>query len=148
MEINTKLLYYSNKGGVLISLFVRGFFRGAALFSIFVLLSVWSLFIGPAENVRFFLYYGFIALFLGFGSVIFLIPDWSLLKQSIINYIAMLITVFPLLLIINYNTLTFTTDISGSFITFNIIQVIILLITYSISKALKLFSSNLYNKER
>jgi len=80
--------------------------------------------------------------------VIFLIPDWSLLKQSIINYIAMLITVFPLLLIINYNTLTFTTDISGSFITFNIIQVIILLITYSISKALKLFSSNLYNKER
>lgn len=80
--------------------------------------------------------------------MIFLIPDWSLLKQSIINYIAMLITVFPLLLIINYNTLTFTTDISGSFITFNIIQVIILLITYSISKALKLFSSNLYNKER
>ena len=118
------------------------------MFSIFVLLSVWSLFIGPAENVRVFLYYGFIALFLGFGSVIFLIPDWNFIKKIVINYIAMLVTVFPLLLVINYDTLTFTTDISGSFIIFNIIQVIVLLITYSLSKALKIFSSNLYNKER
>ncbi|SDK86935.1 DUF3021 family protein [Lacicoccus qingdaonensis] len=142
------MLYYSKKGGILISLFVRGFFRGAALFSIFVLLSVWSLFIGPAENVRVFLYYGFIALFLGFGSVIFQVSEWPLIKQIFIHYITMLITVFPLLLIINYDTLTFTTDIPGSFIIFNIIQAVVILITYSLSKALKIFSSNLYNKER
>ncbi|WP_082238374.1 DUF3021 family protein [Salinicoccus sp. YB14-2] len=130
------------------SLFVRGFFRGAALFSIFVLLSVWSLFIGPAENVRIFLYYGFIALFLGFGSVLFLVTDWSLIKQTIIHYFSMLVTVFPLLLIINYDTLTFTTDVSGSFIIFNILMGIVLLVTYSLSKALKIFSGNLYNKKR
>jgi len=142
------LSYYSKRGGLLIGLFVRGFFRGAALFSIFVLLSVWSLFIGPAENVRIFLYYGFIALFLGFGSVLFLVTDWSLIKQTIIHYFSMLVTVFPLLLIINYDTLTFTTDVSGSFIIFNILMGIVLLVTYSLSKALKIFSGNLYNKER
>lgn len=103
---------------------------------------------GQAENVRVFLYYGFIALFLGFGSAIFLIHDWNLIKQIIINYITMLLTVFPLLLVVNYDTMTFTTDISGSFIIFNIIQVIVLLVTYSLSKTFKIFNSNLYNKER
>lgn len=103
---------------------------------------------GQAENVRVFLYYGFIVLFLGFGSAIFQIPQWSLVKQFTIHYIAMHVTVFPLLLIINYDTMTFTTDIPGSFIIFNMIQGIVLLITYSLSKALKIFRSNLYNKER
>lgn len=80
--------------------------------------------------------------------MIFLIPDWNLLKQTVIHYIAMLLTVFPLLLIINYDTLTFTTDIPGSFIIFNILMGGVLLFTYSLSKALKMFSGNLYNKER
>ncbi|WP_462422157.1 DUF3021 family protein [Salinicoccus sp. Marseille-QA3877] len=138
---------YLKKGGVLISLFVRGFFRGAALFSVFVLLSVWSLFIGSAENIRVFLYYGFIAMFLGFGSVIFLVIEWSFIKQIIIHYTAMLLMVFPMLLIINYDSMTFTTDMSGSFIIFNLLQAATLLITYSLSKTFKLFGSNIYNKE-
>src|SRR5699024_2411223 len=103
---------------------------------------------GLSENVRLCLYYGFIALFLGFGSVLFLVTDWSLIKQTIIHYFSMLVTVYPLLLIINYDTLTFTTDVSGSFIIFNILMGIVLLVTYSLSKALKIFSGNLYNKKR
>lgn len=124
-----------------INLFVRGFFRGAALLSIFVLLSIWSLFIGPADNVRVFLYYGFIAFFLGCGSAIYHICRWSLVKRAIVHYIATLVTVFPILLILTYDPVMFNTDITSSFIIFNIIQVLAPSITHSLSEILKIYGS-------
>ncbi|WP_281248127.1 DUF3021 family protein [Lacicoccus alkaliphilus] len=121
------------------NLFVRGFFRGAALFSIFVLFSVWSLFIGPADNVRVFLYYGFIAFFLGCGSVIYHVPNWSPLKRIITYYMATLVTVFPVLLVLTYDAARFTTDAAEAFITFNMLQLLAPSITYSVSAILKIY---------
>ena len=129
------------KGGFLINLFVRGFFRGAALFSIFVLFSVWSLFIGPADSVRIFLYYGFIAFFLGCGSAIYHICRWSLVKRVFVHYIATLATVFPILLVLTYDASQFTTDIAGAFIIFNILQVLAPSITHSLSEILTISGS-------
>lgn len=124
-----------------INLFVRGFFRGAALLSIFVLFSIWSLFIGPADSVRVFLYYGFIAFFLGCGSAIYHICRWSLIKRVFVHYIATLVTVYPLLLIITYDPVMFTTDFATSFIIFNIIQVLAPSITHSLSEILTISGS-------
>ncbi len=135
--INIRSSVILRRGGVLINLFVRGFFRGAALLSIFVLLSVWSLFLGPADNVRVFLYYGFIAFFLGFGSVLYQVPHWSFIKRIIIHYLATLPTVFPVLLIIHYDTIHLTIDIVGAFFIFNILQLLAPSITYSLSVIFK-----------
>lgn len=129
------------KGVVLIHLFVRGFFRGAALLSVFVLFSVWSLFIGPADSVRVFLYCGFIAFFLGFSSMIYHLLHWNFAKRIIIHYMVTLPTVFPILLILNYDAAALTTDITRSFIIFNMIQVLVPSITYSLSEFFKIYGS-------
>lgn len=109
--------------------------------SIFVLLSIWSLFIGPADSVRTFLYYGFIAFFLGCGSAIYHICRWSLIKRVFVHYIATLVTVYPLLLIITYDPVMFTTDFANSFIIFNIIQVLAPSIAHSLSEILTISGS-------
>ena len=117
-------------------IFLTGLIRGVIPIIFLLIISLWSEFQGSEVNSKIFFYYGLIAFFLGFASVIYQIRQWSFLKQILVHYMAMLITVFPTLLLSDFYPLNSFGDVLKVYLLFNKVGIILFLITYFISKLL------------
>ena len=86
---------------------------------------------------RYFLFYGFMALFLGLASIIYELKQWSFRKQIMVHYLTMLVTVFPLLLLSGYYKVGSFGAVFHVFLLFNKVGVILFVTTAIISKVRK-----------
>lgn len=77
----------------------KGLIRGLIPFVILEIAAIIFYFQGREGIARDFLLNGFIALVIGGTTVIYNVDQWSLTKQSIVHFLLMLITVFPILII-------------------------------------------------
>ncbi|MGD6805303.1 DUF3021 family protein [Rossellomorea aquimaris] len=112
------------------SLLLRGLVRGGIPFVILLILSLWNNSQGQTETSSVFFFYGLIAFFLGLTSIIYQINQWSFFKQILAHYTAMLITVFPTLLLSGFYPLSSFTDVVKIYFEFNITGVILFFGTY------------------
>ncbi|MGM0840193.1 MAG: DUF3021 family protein [Bacillota bacterium] len=115
------------------NLLIKGLIRGVILFSFLIILSLlWNQFHGSSAISNIFFFYGLIAFFLGLASVIYEIEQWRFLKQIMVHYLAMLMTVFPTLLLSGFYPLVSFRDVVNVSFLFNKVGVILFLITYFI----------------
>ena len=117
-------------------LFLKGLIRGVIPFMFLLIISLGSKLQGSEVNSKIFFYYGVMAFFLGFASVIYQIRQWSFIKQILVHYISMLITVFPTLLLSDFYPLNSFGDVLKIYLLFNKVGIILFLMTYFISKLL------------
>jgi Protein of unknown function (DUF3021) len=115
------------------NLLIKGLIRGVIpfTFSIIILL-LWNQFQGSSAISNIFFFYGLIAFFLGLASVIYEIEQWRFIKQMIVHYLVMLMTVFPTLLLSDFYPLDSFRDAVNVFFLFNKVGVILFLTTYII----------------
>ena len=88
---------------------------------------------GQSDDSSAYFFYGLIAFFLGLASIIYQIEQWSFLKQIFARYMAMLITVFPTLLLSGFYPLDSLKDVFDVYLQFNKVGIILFLTTYFIS---------------
>lgn len=115
-------------------LFLKGLIRGILPFAVMLSMCAWDNFQGRAGDAKAFLFYGFIALFLGLASIIYEIKQWSFRKQIMVHYLTMLVTVFPLLLLSGYYKTGSFGAIFQVFLQFNKVGIILFVTTAIISK--------------
>ncbi|MGD6969412.1 DUF3021 family protein [Rossellomorea vietnamensis] len=115
------------------SLLLKGLVRGGIPFVFLLILSLWNKYQGLTETSTVFFFYGLLALFLGLTSVIYQMHQWSFFKQILAHYAAMLLTVFPTLLLSGFYTLDSFTNVIKVYMEFNKAGIILFLITYFIS---------------
>lgn len=127
------------KGGIsyIMQLFLNGLIRGTIPFIILLLISIWSKLQGSEDTSRIFLFYSLIAFFLGLTSVIYQIKQWNFLKQIVAHYIAMLMTVFPTLLLLGAYTLDSFGDVLKVYLEFNKVGLILFFSSFFIIKLFK-----------
>ena len=113
---------------------LKGLIRGTLPFAFMLSMYAWNNFQGRAADAKVFLFYGFMALFLGLASIIYEIRLWSFRKQIIVHYLTMLVTVFPLLLLSGYYKTGSFGAIFQVFLQFNKVGVILFVTTAIISK--------------
>jgi hypothetical protein len=123
------------------SLFLKGLVRGGILFIFLLIISLWNRSQGLADTSNVFFFYGLIAFFLGLTSVIYQINRWSFLIQIFVHYLAMLITVFPTLLLSGFYPLHSFADVLQIFLQFNKVGMILFFSTYLIFRLLKNFNN-------
>lgn len=66
-----------------------------------------------------------IAFFVGVASIIYNIEHWSLTKQSSVHFIIMLITIYPILLLSGWFTITSVFDAFKIFMLFVVVGIIL-----------------------
>lgn len=115
-------------------LFLKGLIRGTLPFAFMLSMYAWNNFQGRAANAKVFLFYGFMALFLGLASIIYEVKQWSFRKQIIVHYLTMLVTVFPLLLLSGYYKTGSFGAVLHVFLLFNKVGIILFVTTFIISK--------------
>jgi hypothetical protein len=115
-------------------LFLKGLIRGTVPFAFMLSMYAWNDFQGRAADAKAFLFYGFMALFLGLASIIYEVKQWSFRKQIIVHYLMMVVTVFPLLLLSGYYKTGSFGAIFHVFLLFNKVGVILFVTTAIISK--------------
>jgi len=76
----------------------------------------------------------FIVFFVGAASVIYNIEHWSLLKQSIIHFLIMLVTIYPILLVSGWFPVTSVMDAFNIFILFFLVGVCLWGIMFGVMK--------------
>lgn len=81
-----------------------------------------------------------IVFFLGLTSVIYQIGHWRFSKKIIVHYGAMLMTVFPTLLLSGFYQLNSFMDIVRVYIEFNLAGILLFTLTYLIFKLVKKFN--------
>ncbi|MCA1060357.1 DUF3021 domain-containing protein [Rossellomorea aquimaris] len=121
-----------HKKGIQMNLLKKGLLRGTIPFILLTLVSLWLTYQGlsVASNHAFFM--GLIAFFLGVTSVIYEIQGWRFIKQIFVHYVLMLVTVFPTLLLSGMYPLDSIRDVVNVYFLFNIVGVILFLITHLI----------------
>jgi len=122
-------------------LFLKGLIRGTLSCAVMLSMYAWNNFQGNADDAKAFLFYGFMALFLGLASIIYEIKQWSFRKQIIVHYLTMLITVFPMLLLSGYYKTGSFGAIFHVFLQFNKVGVILFVTTALISKVRNSFKN-------
>ena len=115
-------------------LFLKGLVRGTLPFAVMLSMYAWNNFQGRAADAKAFLFYGFMALFLGLASIIYEIKQLSFGKQIFVHYLTMMATVFPLLLLSGYYKTGSFGAIFQVFLQFNKVGVILFVTTALISK--------------
>ena len=115
-------------------LFLKGLIRGTLPFAVMLSMYAWNNFQGRAADAKAFLFYGFMALFLGMASIIYEVKQWSFRKQIVVHYLTMLVTVFPLLLLSGYYKSGSFGAIFHVFLLFNKVGVMLFVTTAIISK--------------
>lgn len=115
-------------------LLIKGVYRGAIPLGIMWIISLSSKFQGLSDDAYEYFIYGLIIFFLGLASVIYQINQWSFLKQIIVHYLVMLMTVFPTLLLSGFYPLDSLKDLLNVYLQFNKVGVILFLTTYLISR--------------
>lgn len=119
------------------NLFLKGLVRGVIPFVFLLIISLWNKLHGTVEASIVFFFYGVIAFFLGLTSVIYQINQWNFSKQIIAHYGAMLITVFPTLLLSGFYPLNSFADLVKVYIEFNKAGIILFFSTYLLFKLIK-----------
>jgi predicted membrane channel-forming protein YqfA (hemolysin III family) len=115
-------------------LFLKGLIRGTLPFAVMLSMYAWNNFQGNADDAKAFLFYGFMAFFLGLASIIYEIKQWSFRKQIMAHYLTMLVTVFPLLLLSGYYKTGSFGAVLHVFLQFNKAGIILFVTTAIISK--------------
>lgn len=115
-------------------LFLKGLIRGILPFAFMLAMYAWNNFQGRTADAKDFLFYGFMALFLGLASIIYEVKQWSFRKQIFVHYLTMLVTVFPLLLLSGYYQTDSFGAVSHVFLLFNKVGVMLFVTTAIISK--------------
>jgi hypothetical protein len=111
--------------------------RGVIPFVILLVISLWNKYQGAIDTSNVFFFYGVLAFFLGLTSVIYQINQWSFRKQILAHYGAMLITVFPTLLLSGFYPLNSFMDLVKVFLEFNKAGIILFFSTYLLSKLIR-----------
>lgn len=86
------------------------------------------------ENAKSTFVVGWIIFFVAAASVIYNINSWSLTKQSILHFLIMLITIFPLLLVSGWFDVSSVLGIFKILIIFMSAGLILWLVFYSLAK--------------
>ena len=115
-------------------LLLKGLIRGTLPFAFMLSMYAWNNFQGRAADAKVFLFYGFMALFLGLASIIYELKQWSFRKQIMVHYLTMLVTVFPLLLLSGYHKTNSFGAIFHVFLLFNKVGVILFVTTALIAR--------------
>jgi Protein of unknown function (DUF3021) len=117
------------------NLLIKGLIRGVIPFIFMVIISLlWNQFQGSTAISDKLFFYGLIGFFLGLASVIYEIEQWRFLKQIMVHYLVMLMTVFPTLLLSGIYPLDSFEDVVNVYFLFNKVGVILFLATYYIFK--------------
>ncbi len=111
-------------------LFKIGLIRGVALFLVLQIFSVGAN--GLVGHWHSSLINGLILFFFGTASVIYQIKKWSFLKQVIVHYIAMLLTIFPTILLSGSYPLNSVSDYLKVYLDFNMSGVMLFFFTFVI----------------
>jgi len=115
------------------NLLIKGLIRGGIPFGFLIIISLlWNQFQGSSAISNIFFFYGLIAFFLGLASVVYEIEKWRFLKQIMVHYLVMLLTVFPTLLLSGFYPLVSFRDLVNVYFLFNKAGVILFLVTYII----------------
>ena len=123
------------------NLLLKGLVRGGFPFIFLLLFSLWNKLQGDIDTSNVFFFYGLIAFFLGLTSVIYQINQWSFLKQIFAHYMAMLVTVFPTVLLSGFYPLNSFADVVKVYLQFNKVGIILFFSTYFILKLLRNFNN-------
>ncbi|KMY46245.1 hypothetical protein AC622_20330 [Bacillus sp. FJAT-27916] len=113
-------------------LLLNGLYRGSIPLGILLIISLSYKLQGQSDDSSAYFFYGLIAFFLGLASVIYQIKQWSFLKQIFAHYMAMLITVFPTLLLSGFYPLDSFKDVFDVYLQFNKVGIILFLTIYFI----------------
>lgn len=116
----------------MLQLLLTGLYRGSIPLGILLIISLSYKLQGQSDDSSAYFFYGLIAFFLGSASVIYQIEQWSFLKQIFAHYIAMLITVFPTLLLSGFYPLNSFKDVFDVYLQFNKVGIILFLTIYFI----------------
>ncbi|WP_240510234.1 DUF3021 family protein [Virgibacillus profundi] len=74
-----------------------------------------------------------IAFFVGAASIIYNIEHWSLTKQSAVHFVIMLITIYPILLLSGWFTITSVFDAFKIFILFVFVGIILWSVLFTLA---------------
>ncbi|WP_042224221.1 DUF3021 family protein [Oceanobacillus manasiensis] len=129
------------KGRVFVHLLLKGLVRGGIPFILLVIISLWNKLQGSVDTSNAYFFNGLIVFFLGLTSVIYQIDHWSFLKQIAAHYLAMLITVFPTLLLSGSYPLNSFVDVVKVYLHFNKVGIILFFSTYFIFKLIRNFNN-------
>ncbi|WP_226672197.1 DUF3021 family protein [Rossellomorea aquimaris] len=117
------------------NLLKKGLIRGVIPLLIVIIFSLlWNLFQGSSVVSNQLLFFGLISFFLGLASVIYEIEQWRFIKQIIVHYLVMLVTVFPTILMSGYYPLSSFKDIANVYFLFNKMGLLLFLSTFLIFK--------------
>lgn len=76
----------------------------------------------------------FIAFFVGAATVIYNMDSWSFTKQTIIHFLIMLVTIYPILLVSGWFAVASVMDACKVFLLFLSVGIIIWLVLYGLAK--------------
>ncbi|MBC5636723.1 DUF3021 family protein [Ornithinibacillus sp. BX22] len=119
------------------NLLLKGLIRGVIPFVLLLIISLWNRLQGSVEESNAFFFYGVVVFFLGLTSVIYEINHWKFSKQILAHYGAMLITVFPTLLLSGFYSLNSFVDLVKVYLEFNITGIVLFFSTYLIFKLIR-----------
>lgn len=120
-----------------ISLLFKGILRGGIPFGIMSIIAVMLHFQGKTYQARSTFFVALIVLFVGLASVIYDINSLSLFERSIIHFLSMLITVYPILLVSGWFPLTNAKDALAIFLYFACFGAVIYTIMLTLAKVFK-----------
>jgi hypothetical protein len=123
------------------NLLLKGLVRGGIPLMFLLGISLWNKLYGSGDTSQIFFVYALIAFFLGVTSVIYQMNKWSFTKQIIVHYMAMLVTVFPTLLLSGFYPLNTFTDVVKVYLQFNKVGIILFFSTYFLFKVMRKSSS-------
>lgn len=115
-------------------LVVKGLLRGGIPFIVMGGIALLLYFQGKYSDAKSTFLTGLIIFFVSAASVIYNIDKWSLTKQSGFHFILMLITIYPLLLVSGWYTVTSVFDAFIVFISFLLVGLLLWLVFFMLAK--------------
>lgn len=104
---------------------IKALLRGGIPFIIMSGIALLLYFQGKYSDAKGTFVASLIAFFVGAASIIYNIEHWSLTKQSSVHFIIMLLTIYPILLLSGWFTITSVFDVFKIFILFVLVGIIL-----------------------
>lgn len=115
----------------------KSLLRGGIPFAIMEIFAIALYVQGKSVDSKDLFFGGFILLVLGGATVIYNIDHWSLMKQSMVHFIIMLATVFPILLLSGWYPVSSFVDGLQVFVIFALVGIVIWSIFLTLAKVFK-----------
>lgn len=119
-------------------LIIKALLRGGIPFTIMSVIALMLYFQGKYSDAKGTFVASLIAFFVGAATVIYNIDHWGFTKQSGVHFLIMLITVYPVLLLSGWFTISTVLDAFKIFILFVLVGAIIWLIMFMLVKVFSL----------